>query len=119
PCDCSQPRSHPPSMTIVRSGRNWSTVLAQWAISPGGLVRPTPGKAVCTTRQPEAERAAVNAGVAEYMPESPTIIAVPACGSSRCPVLGGGLVVDGRTRTGADTLEEGVTTTGARMRSVR
>ena len=49
-------------------------------VLPSSRVSPTPGYAVSTTRQSAALRPAVNAGVAEYMPESPTIIAVPRLG---------------------------------------
>src|SRR5436190_18093589 len=107
-------------MTMVRSGWNWRTVAAQCWTSPGGLVRPMPGKAVCTTRHPLADKAAANAGLAEYMPESPTIIAVPTRGSRSLLAGGANPVVVGAALLWAVVIVvAGVITVGARSRSVR
>src|SRR5437762_13072953 len=104
-------------MTMVRSGWNWRTVAAQCWTSPGGLVRPMPGKAVCATRHPLADKAAANAGLAEYMPESPTIIAVPTRGSRSLLAGGANPVVVGAARV--VIVVAGGITVRARSRPVR
>src|SRR5258705_8546561 len=104
-------------MTMVRSVWNCRTVAAQCWISAGGLVRPMPGKAVSTTRHPLADKAAANAGLAEYMPESPTIIAVPPRGSTSLRAGGENPVVIGAAPV--VIVVAGVITVGARSRSVR
>src|SRR4051812_9274133 len=86
---------------------------------PSRRVSPTPGYAVSTTGQPELWRPVVSAGVAENMPESPTIIAVPRRGSANLPAADAARVVVGRAAVGAGATVRAAERTTGGTRSVR
>src|SRR5438876_4261132 len=111
-------------MTIVRSTWYRRALSAQlWRIEAPGVVRPMPGYQVWTTRQPAVCNAATKAGAAEYITESPTIIAVPQRGTRSAGLAAGcGVVVVAATvACGVACLDDmiGAATTGFGIRSVR